>query len=133
MIADIVAVLPRLVGALLILLVGRVVGMVVARAVSSLVDGVELDRQVLQTPPGRITGNSERAVSHAFGVLAKWLVYAIAILAAANVLVIQVLSEWIRTAVSYLPAFVAGLAVIVLGFVVADFIGDIIMRARVAT
>ncbi|MEA5389155.1 hypothetical protein VB779_20510 [Haloarculaceae archaeon H-GB11] len=48
-------------------------------------------------------------------------------------LAISLLSEWISTAVSYLPAFIAGLLVVVLGFVVADFIGDAIMRTRAAT
>jgi len=132
-IAGIVAFLPRLAGAIVILLIGWIVGLGVARLVGGLADRVELDRMVLETPLGRIMGGTEAAISHAFGTLAKWFVYALAILAAANVLAIPLLSEWISTAVSYLPAFVAGLLVIVLGFVVADFIGDAIMRTRAAT
>ena len=132
-IAEIVAFLPRLVGALVVLLIGWVVGVVVARVVTRLTDAVQLDRMVLDTPLGRIMGGSRDAVSQAFGKLAKWFVYALAILAAANVLAISLLSEWIATAVSYLPAFIAGLAVIVFGFVVADFIGDAIMNTRAAT
>jgi len=46
------------------------------------------------------------------------------------VLAISVLSEWIQAAVSYLPAFAAGLVVTVLGFVVADLIGDAQARAE---
>ena len=132
-IADIVAFLPRLVGALIVLLIGWVVGVVVARIVSRLTDAVQLDRMVLDTPLGRIMGGSRDAVSRTFGTIAKWFVYALAILAAANVLAISLLSQWISTAVSYLPAFIAGLAVIVLGFVVADFIADAITRTRAAT
>jgi len=60
------------------------------------------------------------------------LIGALAILAAANVLAIDLLIEWVGTAVSYLPAFIAGLAVIILGFIVAGFIGDAVTRARVA-
>ena len=132
-IAAIVTFLPRLVGAIVILLIGWLVGLGAARLVGALADRVEIDRAVLGTPIGRILGGTEAAVSHAFGTIAKWFVYALAILAAANVLAIPLLSEWIATAVSYLPAFVAGLLVIVLGFVVADFIGDAIMRTRAAT
>ncbi|MDZ5811919.1 hypothetical protein U4E84_11255 [Halorubrum sp. AD140] len=72
-------------------------------------------------------------MSRAFRTLARWFVYALAILAAADVLAIAILSEWINTAVSYLPAFVAGLLVIILGFVVADEVGDAIMRTQAAT
>ncbi|WP_255169837.1 mechanosensitive ion channel family protein [Natrononativus amylolyticus] len=132
-VAELIVFLPRLVGALVILLIGWIIGRLAGRAVRRIADGVELDRMVLETPLGRILGGTERAVSSAFGKLAKWFVYALAILAAANALAIPMLSEWISTAVSYLPAFIAGLLVIVLGFVVADFIGDIIERTRAAT
>lgn len=124
---------PRLIGALLILLIGWIIGRALGGVVSRLVDKVELDRMVLDTPLGDILGGTERAVSRAFGTLTRWFVYALAILAAADVLAIAILSEWINTAVSYLPAFVAGLLVIILGFVVADFIGDAIMRTQAAT
>ncbi len=132
-IAGIVAFLPRLLGALVILLVGWIIGVVVAGLVSRLTDSVQLDRFVLDTPLGRVMGGTQDAVSRTFGTIAKWFVYALAILAAANVLAIPLLSEWIQTAVSYLPAFIAGLLVIVLGFVVADFIGDMIMNTQAAT
>ncbi|MHC3437576.1 mechanosensitive ion channel family protein [Natrialbaceae archaeon A-gly3] len=131
-VAELVTFLPRLVGALVILFIGWVVGRLTARVVRRIADGVELDRMVLETPLGRILGGTERAVSGAFGKLGKWFVYGLAILAAANALAIPTLSEWVSTAVSYLPAFIAGLLVIVLGFVVADFIGDVIERTRAA-
>jgi hypothetical protein len=131
--ADIVAFLPRLVGALVVLAIGWVVGVAVGKLVANLTDRVELDRLVMDTPLGRVLGGSEQAVSRSIGKLGAWFVYALAILAAADVLAIELLSEWIATAVSYLPAFVAGLLVIMIGFVVADFIGDAITRTRAAT
>ncbi|WP_049969755.1 mechanosensitive ion channel family protein [Haladaptatus cibarius] len=132
-ISGFIALLPRLVGALVILLIGWVIGRGVAAVVRRVADRIELDRMVLDTPLGRMLGGTESAVSGAFGKLAAWFIYALAILAAANVLAIATLSEWVATAVSYLPALIAGLLVIVLGFVVADFIGDAIMRTRAAT
>ncbi|SIR96835.1 mechanosensitive ion channel family protein [Natronorubrum thiooxidans] len=131
-VAELVTFLPRLVGALVILFIGWLIGRIAARAVRRLADGIELDRMVLETPLGRILGGTEQAVSSAFGSLAKWFVYGLAILAAANALAIQLLSEWVSTAVAYLPAFIAGLLVIVIGFVVADFIGDVIERTQAA-
>ncbi|MFP8955374.1 mechanosensitive ion channel family protein [Natrialbaceae archaeon A-CW3] len=132
-IAELVAFLPRLVGALAILLIGWIVGRLAGRVVMRIADAIELDRMVLETPLGRILGGTEQAVSRTFGKLAKWFVYGLAILAAANALAIALLSEWVSTAVSYLPAFIAGLLVIVFGFIVADFIGDMIERTRAAT
>ncbi|MFC7097592.1 mechanosensitive ion channel family protein [Halobaculum marinum] len=132
-VAQTIAFLPRLLGAAVILLIGWFIGIGVARVVRVIADRVEMDRAVLATPLGSILGGTEDAVSRAIGTLGKWFVYAVAILAAADVLAIPLLSEWIQTAVSYLPAFVAGLLVIVLGFVVADFIGDAITRTEAAT
>ena len=132
-VAQFVAFLPRLVAAVVILLIGWAVGVAAARVVRGLTDRIELDRMVLETPLGRLMGGSEQAVTGTFGTITKWFVYAIAVLAAANVLAIQTLSAWIQTVVSYIPAFIAGLAVIIGGFVVADFIGDAIMRTRAAT
>ncbi len=132
-VAGFIALLPRLVGAIIILLIGWVIGRAVAAVVRRIADRIELDRMVLDTPLGRMMGGTESAVSGAFGKLAAWFIYALAILAAANVLAIATLSEWVATAVSYLPALIAGLLVIVLGFVVADFVGDAIMRTRAAT
>ncbi|QLG29673.1 hypothetical protein HUG10_18875 (plasmid) [Halorarum halophilum] len=132
-IAQIVAFLPRLVGALVILAVGWILGVAAGKVVQRLADSVEFDRMVLDTPLGRTFGGTESAVSQTFGSITKWFVVALSVLAAANVLAIPLLSQWIGTAVSYLPAFIAGLLVILIGFVVADFIGDVITRTRAAT
>jgi len=132
-VAATLAFVPRLVGAVVILLAGWIVGQAVAKIVGRLADTIELDRAVLETPIGDMLGGTEPAVSNAFGTLAAWFVYAVAILAAANALAIETLSAWVATAVSSLPAFIAGLLVIVFGFIVADFLGDAIRRTQAAT
>ena len=130
---EVIAFLPNVVGALVVLLLGWLVGRFLGRIVARLADRVELDKAVLTTPIGDILGGTETAVSSSFGTLTRWFVYAVTIVAAADVLAVELFSEWVSTAVSYAPAFVAGLLVIVLGFVVADFIGDAIKGTRAAT
>ena len=132
-ISGIIEFAPRLAGALIILLVGWFVGRIVFRAVAELADRVELDRTVVKTPLGRMLGGTEDAVSKAFGRVSAWFVYALAFLAAADVLAVELLSEWISTAVSYLPSFVAGALIIVVGFVLADFLADAIGRTETVT
>ncbi|WP_224268194.1 mechanosensitive ion channel family protein [Haloprofundus salinisoli] len=132
-VSSIVAFVPRLIGALAILLIGWVVGRVVARVVREVVDRAEIDRMALRTPVGGALGGTEQAVSGTLGKLAAYYVYLLAVLAAANALAITLLSQWISTAVSYLPAFLAGLLVIVLGFIVADFIARVVQQSSTAT
>ena len=132
-IAGMIAFVPRLIGAILILLIGWIVGRIVARLVRRIADVVEIDRATMRTPLGDILGGTEEAASRAFGTVAAWYIYFLAILAATNVLGIPILSEWMDTAVSYLPAFIAGLIIIVLGFILADFLGNAIERTATAT
>lgn len=132
-VASFIAFLPRLVGAIIILAVGWFLGKIAGRLVRRFVNTTGIDQRVRDTPLGNLLGGSHRGVSHTAGEITKWFVVAIAVLAAVNVLAIQLLSQWISTALAYLPAFIAGLLIIVLGFVVADFIGDAITRTRAAT
>jgi len=66
-IADIIAFLPRLIGAVVILLVGWIIGRLVAGAVRRIVDRTEVDRLVMNTPLGGALGGSERAISRSLG------------------------------------------------------------------
>lgn len=133
LLVSIIAFVPRLVGALIVLGIGWFIGVAVARVVSTIADKINLDRAVMSTPIGSVMGGTEKAISASFGKIAKWFVLAVAVLAAANVLEVALLSEWIATAVSYLPSLIAGLLVITIGFVIADFIGDTISRTQAAT
>lgn len=132
-IASVIEVLPRLIGALLLLLVGWLIGRGVYRLVARTSMRLELDRLVGDTPLGRVFGRREGAISHGLGRIGAWFVYGIAILAAASILDIQTLSEWISVAVTYLPAFVAGALIIIGGFILADFLADIIARTETVT
>ncbi len=133
LITQIALLIPRLLGALIVLVIGWIFGKIVARIVSTVVDKAEIDRLALRTPLGEMLGGSEDAVSKTFGTLAAWYVYFVAILAAANVLNIPLLSQWIADAVSYLPALLGGIVIIVIGFIVAEFVGDMIERSASTT
>lgn len=132
-VAAVINFLPQLAGALLILLVGWIVGRLVGGVARRLTDRTQLDRLVMQTPLGGALGGSETAISRSVGRVSSYFVYALAILAAADALAVQLLSEWISVAISYLPAFVAGALIIVLGFVLADFLADIVAHMQTVT
>lgn len=131
--AGVVAFLPQLIGALFILVIGWLVGRLLGSVVSRVADRTELDRLVMKTPLGGALGGTEPAISRSLGRVAAYFVYALAILAAADALAVELLSEWISTAITYLPAFVAGALIIVLGFVVADFLADVVAHTEMVT
>ena len=133
LITSIVGAAPNIIAALVILLIGWIVGRIIGGIVTRLADRAGIDSMVLSTPIGSLLGGTERAVSRSFGKLAKWFIYALTILAAADVLAINLLSQWISQAVSYMPSFIGGLLIIVLGFILADFIADAVQRTETAT
>jgi small-conductance mechanosensitive channel len=129
----VIAAAPRIIGAAIILILGWLIGRFIGGIVTRLADRFEIDRALQKTPIGDIMGGTEQRIARILGKLAKWFIYALAVLAAADVLAIRTLSQWISQAVAYLPAFVGGLLIILLGFVLADFVGDAIERTTAAT
>jgi small-conductance mechanosensitive channel len=132
-VAGVINFLPQLLGAVVILLIGWVIGRLVGGGVRRVADRTEVDRLVMKTPLGGALGGTESAISRSIGRVGAYFVYALAILAAADALAVELLSEWIAVAVSYLPAFVAGTLVIVLGFVLADFLADVVAHTKTIT
>lgn len=132
-VANTIDFLPLLVGAIIILLIGWVIGRLAAGAVRRLAGAVDLDGRMEDTVLQRALGGGERAISRGLGRIVAYYVYLLALLAAANLLNVEVLSEWVASATAYLPSFVAGLLIIVLGFVLADFVADAIASTETVT
>lgn len=128
-IAGLVAFVPRLLAALVILVIGWIIGRIVAAVIRRGGDAANLDRHAQGTPVGNLGGGGLTGV---LGKIAAYYVYAIAILTAANALSIPILSQWIARAVSFLPAIIAGVLIVLLGFIVADFVADAIERSGTA-
>ena len=132
-VANIIAFLPRLISALIILIIGWIIGAAIGKAVKSITQRGNLDRHVRGTPLGRVAGSSQSPVATLLGKIAAWFVYVLAIVAAADALAIPILSQWLTRALSYLPSFIAGLLIIVFGFVIADVIADVIQRSEMSS
>ncbi len=125
---DAIAFTPRLLGALLVLLLGLIIGRILGGVVERLVRASGLDRRVFETRVG-VLFDDEHGFSWAVGKITAYYIYLIALLAAADVLGVAVLSEWLDTAVSFLPALIAGLLIIFLGFILADLIAKLIRES----
>lgn len=115
---------PVALGAVIVLAIGWAAGRALGRGVSKVLDKVGVDDAVRKTAIGKAMERSGMKIIRVFDLLTRWFVYLIAILAAVNILNITVLSNFMSTLVQYLPSFIAGIFIIILGFIVADFVGD---------
>lgn len=130
---ELVLALPNLIGAAIILLFGWLIGRTIGGYITALADKIGLDRHIRDTAAGKMISRSERGIAVALGKITKWFIYAIAILAAASLLEIAILSQWVSQVLLYIPAFIGGLLVILLGIIIADMIGDMIKRTKATT
>jgi hypothetical protein len=115
---------PVILGSIVVLVVGYVLGRVLGSGVSRVLDKVGVDDAVRKTAIGRALERSGVSVVRFFELIVRWFVYLIAILTAANILNIAVLSSFLASVVQYLPRFIAGVFIIILGIILADFVGD---------
>ncbi|MFD1514481.1 mechanosensitive ion channel family protein [Halomarina rubra] len=120
-VAGIVAYLPAIVGAILVLLVGWIIGRVLGGVVTRIVRDIGLSKHTRGTPL-ESGGDTAQAV----GKLVKFYVYFLAFLAAANILGIQVLSQLLSDIGIYLPVVLGAVVILVIGFIIGRVAGRII-------
>lgn len=117
---------PKVLGAGIVLLVGWIAGRALGKGVSKLLERAAVDEALRKTVLGKVLERSKLPPTKFFDLLARWFVYLIAILAAADALEVEALSSFIRTIVQYIPNLIAGVLVLIFGFIFSDFVGDLI-------
>jgi len=123
-IADVIAYLPTLVDAIVILVVGWIIGRILGGLVTRGVRHLGIDRYSAGTSVEDVGG--EDSIARGLGKLVAYYVYFVAIVAAADVLEIELLTDLLSDLGAYLPVLLGALIVLVVGFVVGRFIGELV-------
>jgi len=121
--------IPKLASAIVILLIGWAAGRAFGKAVSYILDKIGVDDAIRGTTVGKaIEEKTKVSMVRIFDIIARWFVYLLAIMAASDILGIQVLSSFLQRVVAYLPNLAAGMIIIIGGFIAGDFLGDLIIK-----
>lgn len=120
--------LPRIAGAVVALILGWIAGRALGKAISKLLDKAGVDDALRKTLLGRTLERSGVTCVGFFDLVVRWFVYLVAIFAAVDILQTTVLSEYMSMVVSYLPSFIAGIAIFIVGFIVIDYVADFIKQ-----
>ena len=119
--------LPRLAGALLVLLIGYFVAKLVAKLLSRLLRGAGLDRTLHSGQGGNFVQRVTDSPSALLGQIAFWAIFLGAISLAASVLGIAALTGFVAAIWAYIPNVIAAFAIfLVAGAIsagVAGFVG----------
>ncbi len=121
----IVAFVPSVVGAVLLLIVGwilaRILRVLAARAallLDTLLTRVSGPAGVERLRMGRAAG--------VFGAVVFWVVLLFFATAATQVLGLQTFTNWLARLIDYLPTLAAGVLIVVAGYVLSRFVGDLV-------
>jgi small-conductance mechanosensitive channel len=123
-----VAFLPSVLGAVLLLLFGWILAKVL-RAVTT--RGLQaLDAALARLLSARIAQRVPMARSAgALAAIVFWAVMLFFIAAAAQLLGLQVVTLWLERLLDYLPTLVAGLLIVVAGYVMAGVVANLVLNA----
>lgn len=120
--------LPNLIGAMIILVVGWIVGMIVAIIIDRLfrIIGLETLFEKAKVEDVLKKGNVEQDATALLAAVAKWIIYLVAFIAAANTLKLPDVANFLDRILAYVPQVVAAGAILLLGLVLAHFLANVI-------
>jgi hypothetical protein len=118
---DLVGFLPRLIGFLVILLIGWLIARAVKALLVKALRGVGIDRALTSGPAGPHVAQAMPGArpSEAIGVVAFWFLFLGAFAIAVSQLGIQALDNFVQSIVAYLPNVVVAILIFVLAGAIA--------------
>lgn len=121
-VASVVAFVPVIISTLVVLIIGWIIGRVLGGVVTRILERIGLSDYAQDTP----LETEGDGIASTLGTLAAYLVYFYTILAVADILNIDILSQLLSTIGQFLPVVLSAIVVLVIGFVIGRVVGDII-------
>ncbi|HEU4919778.1 MAG TPA: hypothetical protein VFT20_08565 [Candidatus Limnocylindrales bacterium] len=124
---DLIAAIPAIIGALLILLVGWILSGILARIVQTVLARAGADR-LFAEHGGSVYGERAATVRPSIvgGELVKWLIRIVFLVAAANVLNLPAVSELLNQVLLWIPNLIVAAIVLLVAPLIARFVRGVI-------
>jgi len=129
MLSDVIAALPSIIAAIVIVVLGYVMGAGVGRAVNYLIERTGIERSFDQTETGKAFRKAGLDLSSFIGGLTKAFIIVISIMIALQVLNIGgAIGDFLVRVASYLPRLLGGIIIIVFGIALVEFLTSLVIR-----
>jgi hypothetical protein len=125
---SIFAFLPVLVGAIIVLLIGWIIGRVLGKVVRIIFEKSGIDAYVLASPFGGSFQKAGVSLGYIGDIIVRIFVYLLAIMVAADILRIQSLTDFIGKVVSYIPNIVIFGIILFVGFIFIDYLSTMLQK-----
>ena len=113
-------ILPRLVVAIIILIIGYFIALILGHAVKIVLEKLGLDAKVRQSQMTKAIGHTH--IPAVLGEITKWYIFIIFLQQAVSILSLGTLTGLLDTFVMWVPNVIAAALVILFGFAVAHFV-----------
>lgn len=129
MVEDIIAFLPILIGAIIVILVGYAAGSIGGKAVNKLVEKMGIEKGFDESNTGRAFKSAGFDLSTFIGGITKAFIVVLSVILAIQMLNIGgTLGDYLIQVASYLPRLLGGIVIIVIGTILVDFLSSLIGR-----
>lgn len=123
--SEIIAMIPNLLAALILLLIGWIVGRILGKYIALFLERIGVGNAIANTSIGMAIeeqyDGGNRGIIRLFELLVRWFIYLIAILAAANVLQLTFLTSLVQSIVAFIPNIAMFLIILIVGFLLIDY------------
>jgi len=127
--ATMISVLPKIIGAIIILIIGYIVGKFIGGLVRKILEKTTLDNKLIKgTIIDRVLQSANMSFENMMGKIVSIFFYVIFILAAIDILDIELLSVFVSEVLLYLPNLIAGILVLVIGLIAVEWITKLIIH-----
>lgn len=126
--------LPSLIGAIIILVIGWVIGMIVSMLIDRLfrMIGLQTLFEKAKIESSIKKAGIDKDTTALLAATAKWVVYLVAFIAAANTLNLPNVAVFFDQILSYVPSVIAAIAIMIIGLVLANFLGAVVKHSMQA-
>jgi Conserved TM helix len=127
---DLLRFLPKLIGFLVILIVGYIVARIVKSVTMRVLARLGLDRRLHESPAGNYVERFSPGASPSrlVGSVAFWLIFIVALTAAIGVLEIPAVTAFMNQVLAYLPNVIVAILIFVLAAAIGGGIGGLVER-----
>ncbi len=116
------------IGALIVIVVGFVISAVFGFVVEKIIEHSKIDEQIRKRNMAHSIGYI--SLSKLSGGLVHWYIFALFLVQAASLMSLGVLSDLLAQFATWLPNLIAGIVVLVVGVMIADYFGDKLLHAK---
>ncbi len=130
----IVELVPNFIAAIILLIVGLILADWIGRLISQILKRIYVDQAVEKTGLKRLLGRFgfHLSISRALGLLVTWFLYFIVLIATAEILSLNQISEFLQSVVLYIPNVIIAVVILIVGILVGNFIFILVKEASLA-